>query len=89
MRRDEPFFRDVNQGRRPFSEAEREHLVRLFDGNLAFADQEIGALRRAMEADGLWEKTVVIVAADHGEELSSAAGSATTSTSTSRACTCR
>ena len=69
MRRSEPFFRDVNQGRRPFSEAEREHLVRLYDGNVAFADQEIGALRRAMEAEGLWEKTVVIVAADHGEEL--------------------
>jgi arylsulfatase A-like enzyme len=69
VRRSEPFFRDVNQGRRPFSEAEREHLVRLFDGNLAFADQEVGALRRAMEAEGLWERTVVIVAADHGEEL--------------------
>jgi arylsulfatase A-like enzyme len=59
----------VNQGRRPFGEAEREHLVRLFDGNLAFADQEVGALRRALEAEGLWEKTVVVVAADHGEEL--------------------
>ncbi|HYN02230.1 MAG TPA: sulfatase, partial [Vicinamibacteria bacterium] len=69
MRRSEPFFRDVNQGRRPFSEAEREHLVRLYDGNVAFADQVIGALRRAMEAEGLWERTVVIVAADHGEEL--------------------
>ena len=69
VRRTEPFFRDVNQGRRPFSEAEREHLVRLFDGNLAFADQEVGALRRAMEAEGVWEKTVVMVAADHGEEL--------------------
>jgi arylsulfatase len=68
-RRDFAFFTDVNQGRRPFSEAEREHLVRLFDGNLAFADQEVGTLRRAMEAEGLWDKTVVIVAADHGEEL--------------------
>ncbi len=59
----------MNQGRRPFSAAEREHLVRLYDGSLAFADQEIGALRRALEAEGLWERTVVIVAADHGEEL--------------------
>jgi len=59
----------VNQGRRPFSEAECEHLVRLYDGNLAFADQEIGALRRAMEAEGLWDRTVFIVSADHGEEL--------------------
>jgi arylsulfatase A-like enzyme len=68
-RGDAAFFVDVNQGRRPFSEAEREHLVRLYDGNLAFADQEIGALRRAMEAEGLWDRTVFIVSADHGEEL--------------------
>jgi arylsulfatase A-like enzyme len=68
-RRNESFFRDVSQGRRPFGAAERDHLVRLFDGNIAFADREIGLLREAMEKDGLWEKTVVIVAADHGEEL--------------------
>ncbi len=68
-RSDFGFFREVNQGRRPFSEAERQHLVRLYDGSLAFADQEIGALRRSLEADGLWQRTVVIVAADHGEEL--------------------
>ena len=69
MSRSEPFFRDVNQGRRPFSDAEREHLVRLFDGNVAFADHVIGALRRAIEAERPWDRTVVIVAADHGEEL--------------------
>lgn len=69
LRRSEPFFRDINQGRRPLSPEEREHLVRLYDGNLAFADQEVGALRRAFEERGLWDETVVIVAADHGEEL--------------------
>jgi arylsulfatase A-like enzyme len=68
-RRTEAFFKDVSQGRRPFSAEEREHLVRLYDGNLAFADQEVGEIRRALEAEGLWEKTVVIVSADHGEEL--------------------
>jgi arylsulfatase A-like enzyme len=68
-RRHEAYFKDASQGRRPFGEAERDHLVRLYDGNIAFADQEIGALRKALEDEGLWEKTVVIVAADHGEEL--------------------
>jgi arylsulfatase A-like enzyme len=68
-RRDSEFFKDVNQGRRPFSEAEREHLVRLYDGGLAFADQEVGALRRALEDADLWDRTVFIVTADHGEEL--------------------
>jgi arylsulfatase A-like enzyme len=68
-RRDFQFFKDVNQGRRAFTEAEREHLVRLYDGNLAFADQEVGGLREALEAEGLWDRTVFILAADHGEEL--------------------
>jgi arylsulfatase A-like enzyme len=60
---------DLNQSRRKPVPGEIEHLVRLYDGNLAFADQEVGALRRALEEEGLWEKTVMIVAADHGEEL--------------------
>jgi arylsulfatase A-like enzyme len=68
-RGDRDFFRDVNQGRIPFSQEERQHLVRLYDGNLAYVDQEVGALRRALEANGLWDRTLVIVAADHGEGL--------------------
>ena len=44
-RRDQAWITDVNQGRRALSADEREHLVRLYDGNLAFADQEVGALR--------------------------------------------
>jgi arylsulfatase A-like enzyme len=60
---------EVNQGRRQQTEEERAHLVRLYDGNLAFADEQIGALRRALEAQGLLDRTVVIVMADHGEGL--------------------
>ena len=68
-RRDMDFFRDVNQGRRVLSAEERAHLVRLYDGNLAYVDQEFGALRRSLEETGHWDKTVVIVTADHGEAL--------------------
>jgi arylsulfatase len=60
---------DVNQGRRGMSAEEQAHLVRLYDGNLAFADQELGALRKSLQELGLLERTVVIVAADHGEQL--------------------
>ena len=69
IRRDSSWVADVNQGRRAFSSAEREHLVRLYDGNLAFADQEVGKLRRALETAGQLENTVLVVAADHGEAL--------------------
>jgi arylsulfatase A-like enzyme len=63
------FITDVNQGRRTLKPEERDHLRRLYDGNLAYADQEIGALRATLESAGLWDKTVTVVAADHGEEL--------------------
>jgi len=68
-RREDGWIKDINQGRRQPSPGEIEHLVRLYDGNLAFADQEVGRLRIALEAEGLWDRTVVIVAADHGEAL--------------------
>jgi len=68
-RRDWTYFREVNQGRRPFGVDAQEHLVRLYDGNLAFVDREVGALRRALEDEELWDRTVFIVTADHGEEL--------------------
>lgn len=69
VRRESGFIVDVNQGRRVLTPAELDHLVRLYDGNLAFADREIGRLRARLEAEGLLDKTVLIVAADHGEAL--------------------
>jgi arylsulfatase A-like enzyme len=60
---------DVNQGRRALSPSEKDHLVRLYDGNLAFADEVMGQIRAALEKAGLLERTVVIISADHGEAL--------------------
>ena len=60
---------NVNRQRRPFTEAEREHLVRLYDGSLAYVDREVGRLRRRLEDEGLLERVVLIVTADHGDEL--------------------
>jgi arylsulfatase len=69
VRGDWAFFQDVNQGRRPFSDEEKADLVRLYDGNLAYVDQEIGALKEALQAAGVWDRTLFILAADHGEDL--------------------
>jgi arylsulfatase A-like enzyme len=69
-RRDSKYVNDdLNQERRKPAPDEIEQIVRLFDGNLAFADQEIGRLREALQSEGLWDQTVLIVAADHGEGL--------------------
>ncbi|HET8644663.1 MAG TPA: sulfatase-like hydrolase/transferase, partial [Vicinamibacteria bacterium] len=69
QRRDRAWYTDVNQGRVTPTAEQVEHLRRLYEGNLAYADQEVGALRRALEEAGLWDRTVLIVTADHGEQL--------------------
>ena len=69
IRRDRDWVFGANDGTKPLSAAQADHLVRLYDGSLAFADHEIGALREALEAADLWEKTAVIITADHGEAL--------------------
>lgn len=59
--------RAVNDDRRAITPEQLDHLVRLYDGNLAWVDSQVGELRRALEALGLWDSLVVIVSADHGE----------------------
>jgi arylsulfatase A-like enzyme len=41
----------------------------LYDGELAYNDQQIGRLREGLERLGLYEDTVIVVTADHGEEF--------------------
>jgi arylsulfatase A-like enzyme len=60
---------DLALGRRAPTGEEVDLLTRLYDGNLAYADRELGKIRSELERSGLWEKTVVIVTADHGEAM--------------------
>lgn len=59
----------VRDGRIELSEAQRATLVARYDGELAFADEQLGRLRAGLERLGLWDDTLVIVAGDHGEEF--------------------
>jgi arylsulfatase A-like enzyme len=68
-RRFRPWYTAVNARKTRVTPEQGEHLVRLYDGNLAAADAVIGALRRSLEQEGLWDRTVVIISADHGEAL--------------------
>jgi arylsulfatase A-like enzyme len=67
-RRSQGWIRAVNAGAEA-TPAQRDHLVRLYDGNLAAVDHELGRVRALLEASGLLERTVLIVSADHGEAL--------------------
>ncbi len=51
------------------STAEREHISALYDGEVAWADQQLGRLFAALDESGLVDRTIVVVTADHGEML--------------------
>lgn len=49
--------------------AEREAIVDLYDAAVRQNDDDVGATVAAMKELGLWENTIVVLSADHGEEL--------------------
>ncbi len=69
QRRQHEWFWAVNEGRARATPEEIDHLVRLYDGGLAFVDREVGFLRRTLEQAGMWDRMLVILTADHGEGL--------------------
>lgn len=51
------------------SKRDFDHLVALYDGEVAFADDRFGALWAGLEQGGLLDNAIVVVIADHGEQL--------------------
>lgn len=45
------------------------HLVALYDEEIAYFDDQLGLLLDDMEHEGLLENTLIVLVADHGEEL--------------------
>jgi arylsulfatase A-like enzyme len=46
-----------------------DDAVSAYDGEIAFSDFHFGQLISRLKADGLYEEALIILAADHGEEL--------------------
>ncbi len=58
-------------GERPaeFTAADRQHLIDLYDAEIRYLDQSLGELFDALRSQGLFERSLIIVAADHGESF--------------------
>src|SRR3984885_5329860 len=50
----------------PYSE---QYKDRLYDGEIAFADSQVGRLIRELKERGVYQNTVIILTGDHGESL--------------------
>ncbi|HZR81642.1 MAG TPA: sulfatase [Candidatus Binatia bacterium] len=51
------------------SPAEVPEIVALYDGEIAFNDASLGALLDELRRRGLYDSTLIVVTADHGEEF--------------------
>ena len=46
-----------------------QYAGRLYDGEIAFADEQVGRLVRYLKEKGVYQNTVIVLAGDHGEGL--------------------
>jgi len=52
-----------------YSEKYRDELIALYDGEIAYVDEQVGLILRALDDSGLSDNTVVVIINDHGEEF--------------------
>jgi len=48
---------------------DQEHIVALYDGEIAWTDEIVGRIRHDLGAAGLLDNTILVITADHGTEL--------------------
>jgi arylsulfatase A-like enzyme len=46
-----------------------QHIIALYDGGIAYTDHYLGLIFQKLKELGLWDRTLVIVTADHGDEF--------------------
>jgi arylsulfatase A-like enzyme len=57
----------VNSGKRQIGTREKSHLLSQYDGGIAYIDDEVGLLLARLREMGLYDNTLIIITADHGE----------------------
>jgi arylsulfatase A-like enzyme len=50
-----------------FTQQDRQHMIDLYDGEILYTDEEIGRIFAFLREAGIWNNTIVIITADHGE----------------------
>lgn len=57
----------INMGKVSATQADRDYITALYDANLAYADFQVGELIRNLKRHGIYDRTIILVTADHGE----------------------
>jgi len=53
----------------PHDPYSREYAAQPYDGEIAFADEQVGRLLRFLKEKGIYQNTVIVLCGDHGESL--------------------
>jgi arylsulfatase A-like enzyme len=56
-------------GARKTTPADRKRILAVYDSTVSYNDHHLGRVLKALESKGVREQTMVVVTADHGEEL--------------------
>jgi len=54
---------------RPPEPYSREYAAQPYDGEIAFADEQVGRLLRFLKEKGIYQNTIIVLCGDHGEGL--------------------
>jgi arylsulfatase A-like enzyme len=60
---------DIRAGNTVATDDDREHLIALYDGELAYWDSQVSTLVSHVESLGLLDETIVVFVGDHGEQF--------------------
>ena len=63
------FVDDITLGDRPVPDAELRRIFGLYDGGITSTDARVGRLLDALQQKGVAQNTIVVITADHGDEL--------------------
>lgn len=58
----------VASGALKLTDREIQHVRAIYDSNVSYQDEVLGKLVAKLEEAGIWDKTLLIVTADHGDE---------------------
>jgi arylsulfatase A-like enzyme/TolA-binding protein len=60
---------DPHSPYRPPEPYSQEYATHPYDGEIAFADEQLGRLLRFLKEKGLYQNTIIVLSGDHGESL--------------------
>ncbi len=59
--------RKINMGEVQATKGDRDYIIATYDENLRYGDYEVGRVIKKLKQNKMYENTVIIVTADHGE----------------------